>query len=291
MPKIKYIEHRFSTASLRLINLANNIIGFYRDQGFTLTIRQLYYQFISRDVLPNTTASYNRIGSLINAARLAGEVDWDAIEDRTRHVDSLAHWENPQSIVESAAQQYRIDKWASQRIRPEIWIEKEALSGIVAKVCHDNDISFLSCRGYTSQSEMWRSAMRMSNMLNEDGQTPLVLHLGDHDPSGLDMTRDIRDRLALLAKFEIEVKRIALNMDQIRKYNPPPNPAKITDSRFSAYARQYGKKSWELDALEPKILVALIQKEVTALRNKDRWTVEVASEEKDRQWLKSLIER
>jgi hypothetical protein len=97
-----------------------------------------------------------------------------------------------------------------------------------------------------------------------------VIHLGDHDPSGLDMSRDIRERLATFVSFHLghdpgdllEVHRIALNMDQVRRYNPPPNPAKPDDSRYRAYARQYGEKSWELDALDPDVLIGLIEENV-----------------------------
>jgi hypothetical protein len=86
----------------------------------------------------------------------------------------------------------------------------------------------------------------------------VIIHLGDHDPSGVDMTRDIADRLSMFAESDIEVNRIALNMDQIEEFNPPPNPAKITDSRSGPYIELYGTSSWELDAIEPATLSQLI---------------------------------
>jgi hypothetical protein len=85
----------------------------------------------------------------------------------------------------------------------------------------------------------------------EAGQDVVVLHLGDHDPSGLDMTRDLRDRLSLYSRAAVDVQRVALNMDQVGVFNPPPNFAKESDKRFEAYRRQYGDQCWELDALPP----------------------------------------
>ena len=157
MPKVSYIDKTFRPSSLDLIITANLIIDDYQRQGFKLTLRQLYYQFVARDLIDNTQRNYKRLGSVINDARLAGHIDWDAIEDRTREVASIPHWDSPSEIINACARQFRIDKWRGQKYRPEVWIEKEALAGVVERVCHDLDISFLSCRGYTSQSEMWAS--------------------------------------------------------------------------------------------------------------------------------------
>lgn len=269
MPRIAYIAKRFSRSSVRLIDLANQIIADYQAQGFRLTLRQLYYQFVSRDLIANTLKEYKRLGSIINDARLAGHIDWDAIEDRTRSVRSLAHWGSPTDIVEACASQFRVDKWEGQPYRPEVWIEKEALAGVVDGVCRELDIPYLSCRGYTSQSEMWSSAMRLADIA-KGGQTPLILHFGDHDPSGIDMSRDIGDRLEMFGA-SVEFRRLALNMDQVDEHEPPPNPAKTTDSRFSDYQKKHGDESWELDALEPRLIADMIRQNVIALRDEDLW--------------------
>jgi hypothetical protein len=105
-----------------------------------------------------------------------------------------------------------------------------------------------------------------------DGLTPVVLHLGDHDPNGLDMTRDNRDRLRLFAGYDIEVRRLALNLDQVGRYALPPNPAKETDTRFSAYVENFGtRQCWELDALAPNVIADLIRAEILALIDKRKW--------------------
>ena len=257
-----------------IISKANAIIDEYERQGFDLTLRQLYYQFVSRDLIPNRDTEYKRLGSIINDARLAGLIDWNAITDRTRNLRSLSHWRNPGDIIFSAARSYRIDKWAMQDYRVEVWIEKDALVGVIAGVCDDLDIPYFSCRGYTSQSEMWVAGQRLLKYI-KDGQTPLVLHFGDHDPSGKDMTRDIIDRLTLFSNSAIELQRIALNMDQVEQYNPPPNPAKITDSRASAYIAEYGDESWELDALETTVIADLIRDAVGVVMDQDAWETAV----------------
>lgn len=141
-----------------VIDQANEIIAAYAAQGFDLTLRQLYYQFVSRDRIANSDREYKRLGSVINDAQLAGLVDWDAITDRTRNVRAVSHWETPGAIIDSAAYSFRIDKWLLQPYRVEVWIEKDALAGVIERVCTDLDVPYFSCRGYTSQSEMWAAA-------------------------------------------------------------------------------------------------------------------------------------
>jgi len=281
---IEYKSFNFRDDSLRIIDKANEIITQYQQQGFRLTLRQLYYQFVARDLLPNTVKSYKRLGSIVNDARLAGLIDWEFIEDRTRETNMPPSWITPESILDSAARAFRIDKWVDQNFRPEVWIEKEALAGVIEPVCRELQIPFLSCRGYTSQSEMWSSAQRLVGF-RKQGQTPVVLHLGDHDPSGIDMTRDIRDRLRLFLGVRVKLDRLALNMDQIEQYNPPPNPAKTTDARFQGYVVEFGHESWEIDALEPALLAQLIRDRVLDLCDNAKWDVKVAEEAEHRRLL------
>lgn len=264
-----YQFKNFSENTLKVITIANAIIEEYRDQGYLLTLRQLYYQFVSRDLLANKTSEYKRLGSIINDARLAGFVDWEAIEDRTRNIKKLANWRNPSDIIIQASKQYLRDKWKTQPYRVEVWIEKEALAGVFQRVCESLDVPFFCCRGYVSQSEMWSAAQRLTNQLGLH-QKALVLHFGDHDPSGIDMTRDIQDRFKMFG-CDLELERMALNMDQIEHYNPPPNPAKETDSRFVGYIRNYGDSSWELDALEPQILSDLVRTKILDILDTKSW--------------------
>jgi len=284
MGKICYVEKKFSLTSLEVVEQANQILDAYQEEGFTLTLRQLYYQFVARGLLPNTQQSYKRLGSIVNDARLAGLIDWDHIQDRTRNVRSNPHWTSPGDIIHSAASSYGIDLWEDQEHRVEVWIEKDALIGVIEGVCTDFDVPFFACRGYVSQSELWSAAQRMlGHQINR--QEPVVIHLGDHDPSGIDMTRDIFDRLDLMVGKPVEVKRIALNMDQVQQYNPPPNPAKITDSRAGGYIAQHGVESWELDALEPFVIIGLVKNQILDLLDGYKFDMKKRRREEEREEL------
>lgn len=138
---------------------------------------------------------------------------------------------------------------------------KRSLVGVVERACRKLDIPFFACRGYVSQTAMYEAAKRFQDISDYDYKNIVILHLGDHDPSGIDMTRDIAERLNQTFDTPVEIKRIALNMSQIDEYNPPPNPAKLTDSRVGGYLKKYGRQSWELDALDPKTITTLIEKE------------------------------
>ena len=286
-----FVPKDFRKDSYAVIVAANKIIDEYREQGYRLTLRQLYYQFVARDLIANTMRSYKRLGSIINDARLAGLVDWSAIEDRTRNLESNPHWHDPESIIASAAHSYRIDKWDNQKFRVEVWIEKEALAGVIAGICRELDVDHFACRGYVSQSEQWAAGKRFARYVN-DGQLPVVLHLGDHDPSGIDMTRDNDDRLAMFARSrDVEVRRLALNMDQVDQYNPPPNPAKLSDSRIHQYAARFGTESWELDALEPSVISDLIRGAVDEYRDMALWDETVEREQRERDTLFAVKDR
>jgi len=278
MPKICYKNINFKQSSLNLIELVNKVIDEYGRMGYELTLRQAYYQLVARGYIPNNERSYKNIGNLINDGRLAGLIDWHAITDRTRNMRCNSHWTTPSEVIGSAEYSYLLDKWENQPNYVEVWVEKDALVDIVGQACRSIDTPYFSCRGYTSQSEMWAAAQRIKRE-NRHRENCVIIHLGDHDPSGIDMTRDIQERLWLFGA-DVEVKRVALTMEQIEVLNPPPNPAKLTDSRASQYIRRYGYESWELDALEPQIINSLITDEVTALRD-DLLYYQICAREKE----------
>lgn len=266
MPKRKYKDIKFQSKSIDLINLVNAVVDEYDAQGYELTLRQVYYQLVARGYIPNNERSYKNLGNLINDGRLAGLIDWYAIVDRTRNLRANAHWETPESVIESAKYSYMLDRWKHQPNYVEVWVEKDALIGIVSQICRKLDVPHFSCRGYTSQSEMWSAAQRFINQGHRESRT--IIHLGDHDPSGIDMTRDIQERLEMFGA-DVYVKRVALTMEQIQTYNPPPNPTKLSDARATSYIAEFGHECWELDALEPRVITELIRNEVTALLDCD----------------------
>lgn len=261
----------FKPATVAMIDRMNSIILEYQRQGFVLTVRQLYYQLVARDIIPNTLNDYKRTASIINDAKLAGMVDWDALEDRTREFVQRNRWEDGAQILRAAMNGFHVDMWQRQGMRPFVIVEKEALVGVLEGVCREYDIPLLAARGYPSGSVLRAFAVDSIIPAFDEGQHVVVLHLGDHDPSGIDMTRDLRERLSLFAEDEVEVLRIALNMDQIEEQRPPENPAKTTDSRFDSYKLRFGESSWELDALSPSYLAGLIREHVTPMIDKDEW--------------------
>jgi hypothetical protein len=288
MPYIKYQDLNIRKTGLDRIKQINAIIEEYQEQGYSLTLRQVYYQLVARGVIENSEKSYKAIGELVNNGRLAGLIDWQAIEDRTRYIRSLSHWYSPREIVETAAKSYHIDLWEKQIFHVEVWAEKDALIGIVEQAAQSFDVACFSCRGYTSQSEMWVAAQRFIEH-SQAGKDCIVVYLGDHDPSGLDMTRDIRERLAMFGA-DVRIDRIALNWDQIQQYNPPPNPAKITDTRADAYIKRYGHESWELDALEPVELDRLIRKQIEIYLDRKLYDKEKKKEERERAEIYKVID-
>lgn len=282
--KEAFITKRFGSNALSMIGVINSILDDYEAEGYDLSLRQLYYQLVSRNIVPNTEKSYKNVGSLVSDARLAGLIDWDIIKDRGREMVQNPHWENPAEIVRSAANQFRIDRWADQPRYVEVMVEKQALEGVLVPVCQEMDVPFTANKGYSSSSAMYEASRRFIQRA-QAGKELFIIYLGDHDPSGIDMTRDVLDRLDLFVKTSmdrcdeigpneipaVEVQRIALNMDQIDELNPPENPAKLTDSRATGYIQRFGNSSWELDAIEPRRLASLVRNAIGRLLNRRLW--------------------
>ena len=281
MSKIRYIEWNPKPESVELVYTANDIIDEYEAAGYTLTLRQLYYQFVARDIIPNSERSYKNLGSMITKARMAGLLPWEAIEDRNRTHNAYWYDEDETNPVKDLPDYIRYDQWARQDTYVEVWVEKEALGNVIERACSPLLIPHMACKGYLSASEAWRAGRRLKERIHA-GKRCVVIHLGDHDPSGIDMTRDNRERLELFTEMpaDVEVHRIALNMDQVDQYSPPPNPTKITDSRAKSYISEYGRTSWELDALEPAVLEELIKNEVEQYIDSNVWD-EIKDQERE----------
>jgi hypothetical protein len=324
VPRIAYEDWKPRGKAQDLVADILAIARRYNAQGYDLSVRQLYYQLVAADRVPNTLNSYKTITVLVDRARMAGLMDWYMIVDRTRQVGGNGHWETPDQVIESSADAYAIDLWQDQPRRVEVWVEKQALEGVIGQVARELDISYFACRGYSSTSAMWRSARRFLDYFRA-GQAVTILHFGDHDPSGIDMTRDIEDRLRHFLKVDwardhpelrldplyaqreevfaeldtflgtdndaLEIRRVALNMDQIRTYDPPPNPAKTTDSRYAAYQEVYGIESWELDALNPTILAGIVREHVDGIRDEDAYQARIARQEQEREVLTAVSAR
>jgi hypothetical protein len=282
--KIQYVEPKRITRDTRdTIKTINAIVDEYKGQGFDLTLRQLFYQFVARGLAPNTEKSYKRIGNVLNDGRLYGMIDWNSVVDRTRNPSIPYVQPFMEACIEYAPRLLTETYWEGQDSYVEVWVEKEALAGVIKRAVSDLQIPTVCCRGYVSQSAMWQAAMRIEDRIDCGGlygerpERAEIIYLGDHDPSGIDMTRDIRDRMEMFG-VAVDVVRIALNMPQIELYNPPPNPTKLSDSRAGGYIENHGYECWELDALEPKLLVTMIREEVFKHIDLNAWNRQLESE-------------
>jgi hypothetical protein len=273
---------KLNTANKQRLEIVNSIIEEYSKQGYRLTLRQLYYQLVSRDIIANSLKEYSKLSNLLVQGRMAGIVDWDAIEDRIRR-PFVPYWVlDIDHAIDDTIRQYRLDRMRNQDVYIEVWVEKDALSGVLKRITSHYHVNLMVNRGYSSCTAMHDAAERIKEQ--QDEKTCYILYLGDHDPSGVDMVRDIKDRL-LEFGAEVEVKRIALNQDQIKKYNPPPNPAKIKDPRAKAYIAEFGNTSWEVDALNPKTLHELVRKNIEELIDIDLFEAMVEQENNDKKEL------
>lgn len=279
----------FKTRSL--VRFANEIVDRYRRAGYVLTVRQIYYQFVKANRIPNNLNSYKQLADVLNKARLGGLIDWDMIEDRTRNLERMPMWDTPEDILSGAARQYREDPWRNQKFYFEAWIEKEALIGVLERVANEFRIPYFACRGFTSQSEMYEAGKRLERMAKA-GKKIVVLHLGDHDPSGWDMSRDNLQRLSMFSRSRFEFKRLCLNLNQINELGLPPNPAKTTDSRYKRYVDEFSvDDSWEMDALEPQYIHDLVAAAIWPHIDWDQWEKDLVPEKSNRFRLKTASER
>jgi hypothetical protein len=268
-----------SKANIARLVTINEIIEEYRLQGYKLTLRQLYYQLVSRDIIPNKVEEYAKLSSLLVKGRMAGVVDWDAIEDRIR-VPKLPYWaiDVPDAINDMIGS-YRLDRMRDQDVYIEVWVEKDALSGVLARITNKYHVRLMVNRGYSSATAMHDASVRI-NRATDAGKQAHILYLGDHDPSGMDMVRDITERLSEF-NSDVVVKHIALTDLQIRTYNPPPNPAKVSDPRAKEYIAEYGATSWEVDALKPEVLNNLLNSNIAMLIDVDKYKAILEQEQRD----------
>lgn len=310
---MKYIYEDWKPQNSVLVTMrhAEKIMNDYAEAGYLITLRQLYYRIVALGLFPedrryrqientkkwirdpegtkNADPNYKWLGYMIGKGRMAGLLDWNIIVDRHRETIKNSHWDSPISILTSTARSFAIDKWEDQPCHVEVMVEKDALASIIEPVCLELDVRFTANKGYSSISHLYEIGQRIREMA-DIGKDVVILYLGDHDPSGLDMDRDVFERLGLFSGCAIELERLALTMLQIEEYNPPPDPAKMTDSRAPVYVKQYGYKSWELDALEPQVLADLVRNAVAGFRDDDLMDDAEKREEKMRGYLTEVAD-
>lgn len=259
----------------------------YLRQDMDLTLRQLYYQFVGRGLIPNGDKAYKRLGDTLANARVAGEFPMHYIVDRGRHVGltGLTDQTDPDDGLRNISREVRTgpqrwlwrSRWYGQPIWPSVWIEKEALAGVFAPTCETLGVGLFACKGYPSVTALFDWLKEAAAAVDDGTHHCVVLYCGDHDPDGLEIPESCERTLNTMLRnglipgdgedtVQIEFRRIALTREQIEEYNPPPFPAKTTSARYASYVERTGlTDAWELDALTPTVLRDLITEEVEAL--------------------------
>lgn len=265
-----------------LMHTANDLLDALRKQGLTPTLRQLYYQMVAANHIANSYRSYKNFGELVGDGRLHGIIAWDAIQDRNREIHTVHCNEDPSTALDGIEWTMVVDAWARQPAYIETWVEKDAQVEIVGRAADRLRVPYMACKGYLSLTHGYAAGKRYAEAI-ERGQHCVLLYLGDHDPSGMNMANVNLEKLEMFSRAEdlggtIELRRLALNMDQIRRYNPPPQPAKDSDSRAAKYKEEHGNQSWELDALHPSIVDQLITDAIKEYRDDALWNAAMDDE-------------
>jgi len=281
----RFRSNNITPKKLTYISSINSILEEYSEQGYRLTLRQLYYQLVARDFIPNRVQEYSKLSSVLVDARMNGLTDWGMIEDRIRKPHLLYWVRDIQDAINDTVRYYRLNRQEGQKNCIEIWTEKDAVSNILKRVSQYFHLRLMINRGYSSCSAMKEAfdRLRLSN------RKTIILYIGDHDPSGLDMIRDVDSRLAEFGLDNFEVIHVALTADQIREFSPPPNPAKITDPRSRWYISEFGSESWELDALKPGDLERIVRNIAEEYIDLNLFESMVQKEKEDKEKLMELV--
>lgn len=267
MAKVKYQDWNPQKKTMVMLEKLAEVIEDYKQRGFyPLSLRQIYYQAVARGFIPNSDNSYHSMTYNIKKAREAGIFDWDDVEDRNRFLRTQPHWNDPTEIIQSAAAQYARDSRSTQPNYIECWIEKDALIGVLEPVARKYDVPCFACKGFVSATANHETAARFKAQAHRERR--IIIYAGDYDPSGFGINTSIVDKQALYGN-KVELIRIGLSKEQIRKYNPPPAPVKMKDTRSTKFIETHGTQVWELDALDPQIIADLYAEQIEALTDFD----------------------
>jgi hypothetical protein len=293
-----YRQDNLSSKTLETIERINAILETAQADNVSMSLRQVYYKFVKNNWCPNSDREYKKIGTALDSGRMNGLISWTAIVDMNRALYGTNTQVAPEQLLEGLDNKFHLDLWADQQWRPEVWVEKLGMLNVIGDICSSLRVDYFACKGYNSQTEAWKAGQRMARYVRK-GQRPIVFYAGDYDPSGLDMIRDVRERLETFTGVQVTVVPIALTMNQIEELGPdkcPPNPAKTTDSRSDGYVDMmvglgYDEDnipSWEVDALEPTYLRDLIRSNIDRLRDEERWSDALAREVAGKEWLRTM---
>ena len=271
--------------------------------NFKFTLRQIFYRLVAHYGYPNTKHSYSRLSKILTVARDEQIIDPERIVDLTRP----EYFNNPKyqtlegykaEKIQEMTDQFDLDRWESQQLYVEVWIEKEALSRVILPVCKKYRVNLIVGRGYSSSTQVYKASKRFP-----EGKPSTILYLGDFDPPGLHIEEKLLKRLrrqlsktnensienVLERIMNLKVERVALTYDQARIFSLPPSPLKKYSQKYREYMELYGNDVWELDALEPQILINLLEGRIKQLINWEIWEKREKEVEEKRNQLKQEI--
>lgn len=273
----------------------------YQKMDIKLTNRQMYYQLVATDFIPNATEVYKRVSKFITDARYGGHLDWKIFEDRGRQTKPPSEWENIGALIDTSLKAYRLPRWDEQNCYVEVLCEKQALESVLKPVTKKWHVQFGYNKGYTSAASMYDLYQRVLRGIFDEKEV-IILYFGDHDPSGIDMVRDIETRVTeFLVNGELSldpafvsdvfsVEALALTMEQVLELNPPPNPAKISDPRAKEYIKKHGNTSWELDAIDPMLLQEIAEEGILEYLDQSKYDSIVKREKEEAKALKGFAD-
>ena len=279
--------------SADIVEATRKILSEY---GYALTLRQIFYRLVSNYGLSNTGATYRYLSRILVNARENGIIPVNSIIDRSRSIipsydnddgDPDDYFDLEIESIEDMALSYSMSMWDNQDYYIEVWVEKDALSQVVSRVARDFKVVVAPSRGYSSFSYLYDAVKRFKSVDSEKNR--LVLHFGDHDPSGIDMSRDLEERLNNYGA-NIELVRVALTYDQVKQYKLSPNPTKTADPRSNGYISMFGSECWELDALPPNVLQKLVSDSIQSYIDKDKWEAKEDEIEDNRQIIQDKVD-
>lgn len=283
--KEAFIDWNPNPESTQRLEQITAVLEEFDGDNIKLTLRQLFYQLVTKNIIPNQQRAYKQLGELLSKARLSGLIDWRIIEDRVRQAERSTEWDTIAEYCDPW--QFRLPRWSDQPNYVELWCEKDALSSVLAPITADLHAVLMVNRGYSSSSAMYESSKRIEK--NANGKPAHIIYLGDFDPSGEDMVRDIRDRMETFG-CDVDVVKLALNPDQVRRWKLPPNPAKMSDSRAAGFVDMHGSSSYEVDAIPPKDLQKMVRKSITDLMDMDAYEAIKAKEDELKDKLREAVE-
>jgi len=271
----------------KLIPIAQQVIAQYA--GMRLTVRQIFYRFVSMGVFPNTKSSYNSLDKALTIARQRGLVPFEAIEDRVREFiggenpfsdetpddvfnNAVGEYESAEETLQDSWQDYYLPYWYGQPKYVEVWLEKDALAGVFQQATDNYNVCLAPCRGYPSLSFLYEAVKRL-NHVDRGEKEIVILYFGDFDMRGVDIQRHLTESLDFFDLGYINVKRVALTKQQITEHSLPPQPSKKTDTMAKGWIETHGDVAWELDALDPHVLVQIIKEAIE--ENIDKPTLEI----------------